>query len=131
MAEALTPAAKNGWLGERLAARYLRRRGYAILDANYRTRQGEVDIIAKAGSTLVFCEVKTRTPQMLSLPREAVGEAKQRRLVAAALTYVKQNQITNNLRFDVLEVLLNDNGKAEITHIPNAFTAERFGLFGV
>ena len=77
--------------GERAAARFLRRRGLKVITRGYRTAQGEIDLIAREGRTLVFVEVKTRRRGQ---PAEAVTPEKQRRLAAAALQFLK--------RFDLL-----------------------------
>src|SRR4051812_50014695 len=75
----------RGSLGERIAAEHLERRGYSIVDRNYRTRHGELDIVAADERALVFCEVKTRVAGGRSgpaTPLEAIGPGKQRRLPA-------------------------------------------------
>ena len=72
----------RGAAGEVLAARFLREKGYTLLTANYRCRQGEVDIIAADASYIVFVEVKTRQQGALYAPREAVDAAKQHRIIA-------------------------------------------------
>ena len=75
----------RGAAGEVLAARFLREKGYTLLTANYRCRQGEVDIIAADASYIVFVEVKTRQQGALYAPREAVDAAKQHRIIATAM----------------------------------------------
>ena len=122
---------KNGWLGEIAAARYLRQQGYTIAGANYRTRQGEVDIIARRRDLLVFCEVKARSPHGTTLLREAVGPAKQRRVIAAALHYMRRCNWKGPVRFDVIEVLLGPDGASDVHCIENAFTADASYPFGV
>lgn len=127
----MDPARKNGLLGEIAAARYLRDHGYTILDANFRTRQGEVDIIASKGDMLSFCEVKTRGEHAKALPRESVGADKQRRVIAAALAFVRQEQYQGRFRFDVLEVLIAPDRSAQVTMLEDAFRAEAARTFGL
>ncbi|HYX97629.1 MAG TPA: YraN family protein, partial [Geodermatophilus sp.] len=69
-----------GARGERIAAAHLTDSGLRVLDRNWRCREGELDIVARDGDTLVFCEVKTRRAVGFGHPVEAVGHAKQRRL---------------------------------------------------
>lgn len=128
----MIPAAKrNGLLGEIAAARYLREHGYTIVNANYRTRMGEVDLIARKGDILVFCEVKTRGEHTVCLPREAVDERKQRRITAAALEYVKQIRYTGPMRFDVAEVFVSPQGTMRVQLLENAFSGNDTGFFGL
>lgn len=107
---------KLGGRGERLAAHYLKKQGYKILEKNYRTPFCEVDIIAKRGDVLSFCEVKTRLSDSFGAPREAVNTAKQKLYIRAAHYYFKNQEPDCTVRFDVIEVL-----GGEINHIENAF----------
>ncbi len=130
---AKTEARKRGDLGERAAARYLKRRLYRVLERNWFFHQKEIDIIAKRRRTLVICEVKTRTyagleNSVFGTPAAAVDAAKQKNLLAAARAYVHAVSWQGDVRFDVIEVyLLAREGKspriARIEHIQNAFTA--------
>ena len=115
---------KRGLWGEILAARYLRDRGYTILGANYRTRLGEVDLIADGEGVRAFCEVKTRTPDAFGLPLDAVDVKKQRRMIAAAGQYVASRDYQGAIRFDVLEVFLQSDGVGEVRHIKEAFDGD-------
>lgn len=108
---------KLGKKGERLAAAYLKKQGYKILKKNYRTPFCEVDIIAKRGDVLSFCEVKTRNSENFGAPREAVSSAKQKLYIRAAYHYLNGKEDCT-VRFDVIEVL-----RGEINHIENAFEA--------
>ena len=115
----------NGVWGEVCAARYLRHCGIRILTANYRTRFGEIDIVAKQGGVLLFIEVKTRSAGMIALPRESVDSRKQRRLTLAAQQYLKQMPPDMPARFDVIEVYLDaQDNPVEIRHIPDAFDSQ-------
>lgn len=96
-----------GETGERLACRHLRRRGYAILARRYRTRGGEIDIVARDGGALVFVEVKTRAGTRHGTPSEAVTAHKRRRLVRMAMLYLARHRIRDErVRFDVVAVTL-------------------------
>ena len=75
---------------ENLAAEYLKKKGYFIIEKNYRVRQGEIDLVAEGQGCLVFAEVKTREEGGLVTPREAVTPAKQRRIIAAAKGYLEK-----------------------------------------
>ena len=115
----------QGQLGEMEAARYLRSIGYDIVASNYRCRFGELDIVARDGQTIVFVEVKTRSPGAAALPREAVTRTKQQKLCRAALHYLGQNIAADSIRFDVIEVILDGSflAPARINHIKQAFEA--------
>ena len=94
-----------GARGEEIAVRYLKRRGYRILERNYRIRLGEIDIIAKQGGDLVFIEVKTRSDILFGSPLESVTPAKQKLLSKVALEYVNKHDCHNSpSRFDVVGV---------------------------
>ncbi|MGE5359874.1 MAG: YraN family protein [Bacteroidales bacterium] len=113
-----------GKLGEDLACCELERRGYAIVARGYRTRVGELDIVARDGDTLVFVEVKTRRSADYGLPREAVSRRKQRKVWLMALDFVMRAGWHNRAcRFDVVEVQMLDSGDALLEVIPDAFEA--------
>lgn len=106
-----------------MAAEYLICNGYSIQIRNFRTRCGEIDIIAKDGEYLVFIEVKTRTSVRFGAPREAVDYHKQNRIKNIAKLYLLQKKFFDKpVRFDVVEVLLTDKSDAKsIIIIKNAF----------
>jgi putative endonuclease len=106
--------------GEDWAAKFLKEKGYKILDRNLTTPFGEVDIIARDGNTIVFIEVKTRSSDIFGQPFEAVNYRKQERLKKIALFYLKGIKKDLPIRFDVVSIIYR-NGKAEISHIINAF----------
>jgi putative endonuclease len=94
-----------GELGERLACQELERLGYAVLARRYRTRFGEIDIIASDAGTVVFVEVKARLDRNFGDPAEAVTPQKQRRVVAMASDYVSRHRLHETpCRFDVVAV---------------------------
>ena len=110
-----------GVRGENLACHELRRRGYDILARRYRTRHGEIDIIAREGEVLVFVEVKTRASHRFGSPLAAVTRAKQRRLTLMALDYLSRSRTRGvACRFDVVGVLVGE-GRPTIELVRNAF----------
>ena len=110
-----------GRIGEKSAGKYLRKKGYKIIEKNYTTKIGEVDLIALYGDLLVFIEVKTRSSTQYGNPSDAVDYNKQRKYVLLCESYLLLHKEYKNkcVRFDVVEVL---NG--EINHIENAFYAD-------
>ncbi|UCE51582.1 MAG: YraN family protein [Desulfobacterales bacterium] len=110
-----------GEKGESIAVRYLKKKGYKILEKNYRTKLGEIDIIAKDKDTIVFVEVKSRRSWQFGNPKGAVTPAKQRKISKVALYYLKTNDRSNaKARFDVVTITATrDKSKIEI--IKNAF----------
>jgi putative endonuclease len=110
-----------GEKGESIAVRYLKKKGYKILEKNYRTKLGEIDIIAKDKGTIVFVEVKSRRSWQFGSPKGAVTPAKQRKISKVALYYLKTNDRSNaRARFDVVTITATrDKSKIEI--VKNAF----------
>ena len=112
-----------GRIGEDLACRELKRRGYAIVARRYRRRGGELDIIARDGATLVFVEVKAREGQRFGGAAEAVTPIKRRRIMQLALDYAVRHRLTNcPCRFDVVSIQL-EAGRPVIEVFQNAFSA--------
>lgn len=90
-----------------MAAQTLEQQGYTILTRNYRTPEGEIDLIAKHDDTLVFVEVKVRRSEIFGPPQEAVDAAKQRHLILAAQHYLHQQGLDDiKIRFDVVAITL-------------------------
>lgn len=118
-----------GVAGEREAARFLKRLGYRILQANHRQKRGEIDLIALDGQTIVFVEVKTWRSDAVADPSEAVDLRKQRFLTRAALIYLKREGLMEHgARFDVVSVVWPEadrtqNKPPKIRHFINAFEA--------
>lgn len=111
-----------GKQGEDLASQHLKKMGFTILARNYRQKSGEIDIIARDRNCLVFVEVKTRKSLRFGQPFEAVTPKKQAQLSKVALDYLSRNKLLDqSARFDVISILLPDNGKITIEHIPNCF----------
>jgi putative endonuclease len=114
----------TGALGEELAATFLVSRGYRILERNFRCKGGEVDIVARdpKDKSLVFVEVKTRRGISYGVPQLAVTPFKQRQISKASLTWLSKNRLhDSNARFDVIAILLSDDGQHRVEHISNAF----------
>ena len=106
--------------GEAAAAAYLRKKGFRIEAMNYRTRLGEIDIIAADRRYLIFCEVKLRKSADFAAAREFVDSRKQQRLRSAAELYLAANELDVPVRFDVAEVY-DEGGSLRISYIENAF----------
>jgi putative endonuclease len=107
----------QGQFGEDKAAAWYEANGYRVLDRNWRCREGELDIVAVRGTTVVFCEVKARASAAYGVPAEAVTAAKQRKLRTAAMRWLRASDVrAGELRFDVAAVL---GGK--LTIIESAF----------
>jgi len=112
-----------GAWGEERAADYLSRQGMEIIERNYRTPVGEIDIIAQHKSWLVFIEVKTRRSILFGTPQEAVGPRKQRQIIRTAHWYLQNNKKPKlQPRFDVIAILCQSGAEVQITHIQDAFS---------
>jgi putative endonuclease len=112
-----------GRIGEDLACLELERRGYAVLARRYRRRGGEIDIVARHGTTVVFIEVKTRENRRFGWPAEAITSLKRRRLVQVAEEYVARHRLAGwPCRFDVVSIHL-DSDPPVVEVCQNAFTA--------
>ena len=115
---------KLGNRGEKIAARFLRKQSYQIIEKNYHSRLGEIDIVAKEDESIVFVEVKTRCSTDFGLPEEALSYDKRRRLSKLALGYLAHRRIKDtNCRFDVVSILMDNNRANNIKLIKNAFPA--------
>jgi putative endonuclease len=118
-------------MGERIAAEHLVEAGYEILDRNWRTRRGELDLIAADDAAIVFCEVKTRVVGGRSGPAlalDAVGPAKRRRLRHLAMAWLRERREQigaprrEHLRFDAIGVTLSPGGRVlSLDHVRDAF----------
>jgi putative endonuclease len=131
MSVSTDPRRALGALGERLAAEHLARAGYVVLARNYRTRFGEIDIIAADSRCLVFCEVKTRVAGLPrsgpSDPLDAIGPRKRRQLRAMAREWLAAENTRDRphrpeLRFDAIGIVVTSRGVlASLDHLMNAF----------
>ena len=125
----LTPKRIVGNFGEKEAARFLRRSGYRILEQNYIACGSEIDVIARKKGVTAFIEVKTRNVKSLggkeARPASSVTPEKQRKIIKAASRYNGRNPSDTRLRFDVIEVYIEDGERGtkvkEIKHLEGAF----------
>ena len=112
-----------GKVGEDLACRELERRGYAIVARRFRVRGGELDIIARDGSTIVFVEVKARAGRRFGGAVDAVTGFKRHRMARLALEYLTRYRLTGRAcRFDVVSIQI-ENGRPIVEVFQNAFDA--------
>jgi putative endonuclease len=109
-----------GKLGEQLAIKHLRGKGFQILEVNWYFGHHEIDIIARDGEMLVVVEVKTRATDVFGEPEMAVNKQKQRSIVKAADAYLQQHDLNIETRFDVVSVIITPNER-RIFHIDDAF----------
>ncbi|MEW6585423.1 MAG: YraN family protein [Nitrospirota bacterium] len=112
-----------GASGEDLAVKFLKKKGYRIIERNHKTPLGEIDIIAQDGVMTVFVEVKTRAGTAFGHPFESVHEKKRQKLRKLALLYLKKQPAETPARFDVLSIVLKGDSTYEVEHIKDAFEA--------
>ena len=118
----MSTTSELGAHGEQIAAAYLTDSGLRLLDRNWRCREGELDLVAREGDALVFCEVKTRRTVGYGHPVEAVTPVKQRRLRLLAQRWLAaHDEHAPELRFDVVGVLMRPGRPALVTHLRAAF----------
>lgn len=111
-----------GEKGEKIARRYLKKKGYRILARNYRTRLGEIDLVAEEAGVVVFIEVKTRSGIEYGQPFEAITRKKRRQISKVALEYLNNNkQFDRSARFDVVSILLTSESSPQIEVVQDAF----------
>ncbi len=116
-----------GRYGERVAADFLKRRGYRVLARNYRTKYGEIDLICRDRNVLAFVEVKTRPDERFGAPASAVHAQKQTHSTRAAAAYCQAlRSPPPTCRFDIVEVLLQPGAVPECRLIQNAYEARFF-----
>jgi len=125
---------KVGKIGEEIAVKFLKEKGYKILDRNYRfqipgdLQRGEIDIVAKKDDTICFVEVKTlKDPKIEILPEEKINFSKKQKLIATAESWLIKNKIPldSKWQIDVISVKIK-NGKTKIFHFENAISALDF-----
>lgn len=110
-----------GAFGEQEAARYLRSKGYKIMTANFRTYVGEIDLIAETKDNICFIEVKTRTEGALLPPSSAVDFHKEKNIEGSALVYINRYKVKKQPRYDIIEIIVNENKVVTLNHIEGAF----------
>ena len=113
-----------GKLAEIKACEYLKKKKYKLLDFNYVSAFGEIDLIMQKGKTICFIEVKMRNQNSIAAPAEFVDYRKQQKIISTAQIYISNNNIKLQPRFDIIEVIINPKTlrKISLTHIENAFT---------
>lgn len=110
-----------GKLAELKACEYLKKKRYKLIDVNYSTRFGEIDLIMTKGKFICFIEVKMRNQNSIAQPAEFVDYRKQRKIIATAEIYIANNNINLQPRFDIVEVYSENNIIKSIKHLENAF----------
>lgn len=118
-----------GKIGEEEAVGLLKDSGYRILQRNYKTRLGEIDIIAEEKGVICFIEVKTRQTDRFGLPSEAVSKFKQRQIAKCALAFLKEKNILDKkARFDIVSIIYSkENPKLDL--IRDAFELDNYFLY--
>ena len=107
-----------GKWGENLATAYLEKKGYVIIERDWKSGRRDIDIIAKDETeTIVFVEVKTRRNRVFGEPEEAIDYRKMQSLQLAINHYIKFNRINNNVRFDIISIVGTIGSEPEINHI--------------
>ena len=110
-----------GAFGEQSAARYLRKKGYSIISANFKSKSGEIDLVASKGDVIAFVEVKTRQTGGMLPPSAAVDEQKRKNIKDTAAYYLSRYHYDLTVRFDIIEVLVDGSTLVSVSHIENAF----------
>jgi len=120
----MTSRREFGLWGENIAANYLKKNGYEIVDRNVYTKYGEIDLVVRQGHCTVFVEVKTRSSTSFGLPEEAITEQKQVHLLESAQAYLQMHpKLSGDWRIDVIAVQrFSHDQEPEIVHFENAFT---------
>lgn len=123
--EARPVSHERGETAEELAARYLVERGFTVLERNWQSRLGEVDLIVQKGVLLAFVEVRFRRSAAFGRPEETVTRAKQRKVILAAFDYARRRRLLERraIRFDVVAVV-SARGGPRILHLEDAFEAD-------
>ena len=116
-----SPRSRLGAQGERIASAHLESLGLVIETRNYRTRYGEIDLVARDGVEIVFVEVRTKRSAAFGTPEESLTRRKQARLVHAAKEYLAAHGLaTASWRVDFVAITLQPDGPAQISHIESA-----------
>jgi putative endonuclease len=108
---------KTGLIGEIIAGKFLQKKGYTIVEQNFRTKYSEIDLVVKKKDVLVFVEVRTKTNEHFGSPEETINKNKINRLIRSAEAYVAYNKYSENFRIDAVCIVLNPDANPErITH---------------
>ncbi len=109
-----------GRKGESLAAEYLEKQGYQILEQNYRFKKSEIDLICQTNDLLVFVEVKTRSSRIYGEPESFVSDSQKTAIIRAAEQYMLDSDWAGDLRFDIVAIVQSKN-EVELLHLKDAF----------
>ena len=109
-----------GKIGEELATKFLKEKGYDIHVRNWRFKKGELDIVAEKNNRMIIVEVKTRKSNFLAEPRQTISMKKQKMLIATADIYLKLNKISKESQFDIITVIVDESGN-KYEHLEDAF----------
>jgi len=110
-----------GKRGEQLAALFLEKKGYRVLETNWRNSRDELDIITMDGDILVFVEVKTRNSNHFGEPEAAVNEKKEAAMASAGAAYMRKIQHNWEVRFDIISIIYSNEKDYHIKHFEDAF----------
>lgn len=111
----------RGKLAEIKACEYLKKKKYKLIDFNYVSPFGEIDLIMQKGKTICFIEVKMRNQNSIATPAEFVDYRKQQKIIATAKIYISNKNVKLQPRFDIVEVYTENNNIKCIKHLENAF----------
>lgn len=108
---------ETGFIGQHIAHDFLLSRGYSFIEENYRTREGEIDLIFLDDDQYVFVEVKTRETEEFGIPEDALTDSKKEKMRKAGLSYLVEKEIdSDNFRFDAVSVVLSSAAENMIRH---------------
>ncbi|MFT4665942.1 MAG: putative endonuclease [Polaribacter sp.] len=110
-----------GKRGEEIARKFLEDKGHAILEINYRFGRAEIDLISRCDDLLIFTEVKTRSSSFFGPPELAVNDKKVNLIVSAAQSYLYDNDYEDEIRFDVISIIISTAANIQINHFEDAF----------
>ncbi len=111
---------KTGQLGERIAGDYLKKNGYKVIERNYRTKYGEIDLICQKEKNLVFVEVRTKKGENFGTPEETIDKKKMRKLWGNAMAYAARNKWRGLYRVDAVCIVLKPSGEVDrLNHYEN------------
>ncbi|MFK7810536.1 MAG: YraN family protein [Saprospiraceae bacterium] len=107
--------------GETIAKQLLVDKGHTILETNYTYKRAEIDLISRFDNTLIFTEVKTRSSDFFGAPELAVSDKKQSLIIRAAQAYLFENDYDDEIRFDVISIVIRNEHNVSIKHFEDAF----------
>ena len=116
----MTDKINKGNEGEKMAAAFLEKKGYRVLEKNYRYKHAEIDLIVEKDDWLIFVEVKTRTSLTFGYPEEFVDDKKISKIMEGADQFIHEIDWNGNVRYDIISIYLNSSNP-EITHFEDAF----------